>query len=198
MTQTLAGWYDDGSGTMRFWDGTAWTDHVAPKAIAQPAVLPYAAQHMPAPTPGPAKKSRVGLYVGLGIGGVLLLVIVGVVALLLVVRNATSGPRDAFDDVLEAWQDKDCEAEYAVLLESTEADASAADYCATADYSWVDTYQDWEVDVTGVQVENATATVTTTEDYFDTELGESVTETWEYSFERVDGSWYLAGSQLAS
>ncbi|GAA2035740.1 hypothetical protein GCM10009819_20330 [Agromyces tropicus] len=29
-----AGWYDDGSGTMRYWDGTAWTDHTTPKADA--------------------------------------------------------------------------------------------------------------------------------------------------------------------
>lgn len=27
-----AGWYDDGSGSMRYWDGSAWTEHRAPKA----------------------------------------------------------------------------------------------------------------------------------------------------------------------
>lgn len=28
--QTTAGWYDDGSGTMRWWDGQNWTDQVQP------------------------------------------------------------------------------------------------------------------------------------------------------------------------
>ncbi|MEV4689373.1 DUF2510 domain-containing protein [Microbacterium sp. LWH3-1.2] len=29
MTTTPPGWYDDGHGAMRWWDGTQWTDHVA-------------------------------------------------------------------------------------------------------------------------------------------------------------------------
>ena len=29
MTQTPANWYDDGSGRLRYWDGSAWTDHFA-------------------------------------------------------------------------------------------------------------------------------------------------------------------------
>ncbi|WP_084635285.1 DUF2510 domain-containing protein [Propionicicella superfundia] len=28
MAQTQAGWYNDGSGTMRWWDGKDWTDKV--------------------------------------------------------------------------------------------------------------------------------------------------------------------------
>src|SRR5690606_15187691 len=28
VTGTTAGWYDDGSGAMRWWDGRAWTDRV--------------------------------------------------------------------------------------------------------------------------------------------------------------------------
>ena len=34
-----AGWYDDGSGAMRYWDGSAWTDHTAPAGgdVAAPA-----------------------------------------------------------------------------------------------------------------------------------------------------------------
>lgn len=34
---TPAGWYDDGSGTQRWWDGQQWTDHSAPGApVASP------------------------------------------------------------------------------------------------------------------------------------------------------------------
>ncbi|OUE32399.1 hypothetical protein BFL35_00475 [Clavibacter michiganensis] len=28
--ETQAGWYDDGSGTVRWWDGTRWTETVQP------------------------------------------------------------------------------------------------------------------------------------------------------------------------
>lgn len=31
---TPAGWYDDGSGRQRYWDGAQWTEHFAP--IASP------------------------------------------------------------------------------------------------------------------------------------------------------------------
>jgi hypothetical protein len=29
MTTTPPGWYDDGHGGMRWWDGANWTEHVA-------------------------------------------------------------------------------------------------------------------------------------------------------------------------
>ncbi|MEU4017214.1 DUF2510 domain-containing protein [Microbacterium sp. NPDC028030] len=34
MTTTPAGWYDDGSGRQRWWDGQQWTEHFAPDAAA--------------------------------------------------------------------------------------------------------------------------------------------------------------------
>jgi len=37
-----AGWYPDGAGATRWWDGTAWTEHVAPMApavVAEPAPI---------------------------------------------------------------------------------------------------------------------------------------------------------------
>lgn len=33
-TNTPAGWYDDGSGNLRYWDGSAWTEHTAPATTA--------------------------------------------------------------------------------------------------------------------------------------------------------------------
>lgn len=39
MTQTTPpGWYPDGSGAQRWWDGSRWTEHTAP--LAQEAVQP--------------------------------------------------------------------------------------------------------------------------------------------------------------
>ncbi len=32
---TPAGWYDDGSGRQRWWDGTQWTEHFAPEAPSE-------------------------------------------------------------------------------------------------------------------------------------------------------------------
>ena len=44
-TITPAGWYDDGRGALRYWDGTQWTEHTAPLAPAadQAATTPYPA-----------------------------------------------------------------------------------------------------------------------------------------------------------
>jgi hypothetical protein len=35
---TPAGWYDDGSGRQRWWDGQQWTEHFAPEATDTPAI----------------------------------------------------------------------------------------------------------------------------------------------------------------
>jgi hypothetical protein len=54
-TNVPAGWYDDGQGSRRYWDGTQWTEHTAPLASAgaptgawtpadQAATLPYERQ----------------------------------------------------------------------------------------------------------------------------------------------------------
>ena len=62
MTTTPPGWYDDGHGAMRWWDGARWTEHVAAPdpVLAEPASDPHALAtdaatlHDPAPAPGPA------------------------------------------------------------------------------------------------------------------------------------------------
>ncbi|KRE29099.1 hypothetical protein ASG80_20410 [Agromyces sp. Soil535] len=42
-TNPPAGWYDDGRGQQRYWDGTQWTEHTGPLAppADQAATLPY-------------------------------------------------------------------------------------------------------------------------------------------------------------
>ncbi|WP_309127392.1 DUF2510 domain-containing protein [Microbacterium sp.] len=51
---TPAGWYDDGSGRQRWWDGTRWTDDFAPEDTAVGAHPPVASD---APTPSGAVSS---------------------------------------------------------------------------------------------------------------------------------------------
>ncbi len=36
MGETPAGWYEDGQGKQRYWDGTQWTDHVQPVEQTEP------------------------------------------------------------------------------------------------------------------------------------------------------------------
>lgn len=38
MADTQAGWYDDGSGAMRWWDGARWTDAVQPPPPREPGI----------------------------------------------------------------------------------------------------------------------------------------------------------------
>ncbi|MDF2575315.1 MAG: hypothetical protein K0S05_2227 [Agromyces sp.] len=47
-TSTPAGWYDDGRGALRYWDGAQWTEHTAP------LVDQYAAQPSAGPSPAAA------------------------------------------------------------------------------------------------------------------------------------------------
>ena len=44
MSDTAAGWYDDGSGTMRWWDGKAWTDQTQPPPPPQAGLAGFVAQ----------------------------------------------------------------------------------------------------------------------------------------------------------
>ena len=54
MTQAPAGWYPQPDGTQRYWDGSAWTDHIAPGATqAAAAAAPPAEVAPPAAVEAP-------------------------------------------------------------------------------------------------------------------------------------------------
>lgn len=64
---TPPGWYDDGSGAQRYWDGSAWTEHTAPAAAGGAGQVAPAAQtathSTTAPAPGdPAPKSFIATW----------------------------------------------------------------------------------------------------------------------------------------
>lgn len=61
-----AGWYDDGSGTMRWWDGRAWTDQTqAPQSPPGGFIAKIEAESVAGarPRPAPAGMSYVVLQV---------------------------------------------------------------------------------------------------------------------------------------
>ena len=72
--QTPAGWYDNPErpGTLRYWDGTAWTDHVHEQQPAQPAPpsAPSALDqtYIGAPPPQQPAYGYAGAYAGGGDG----------------------------------------------------------------------------------------------------------------------------------
>ncbi|MGF6823303.1 putative integral membrane protein [Microbacterium sp. ZKA21] len=53
IMSTPAGWYDDGSGRQRWWDGTQWTDQFAPETAAPDSGVPPYASNPAAGTPAP-------------------------------------------------------------------------------------------------------------------------------------------------
>ncbi|PRB10405.1 DUF2510 domain-containing protein [Microbacterium sp. MYb62] len=54
---TPAGWYDDGSGRQRWWDGQQWTEHFAPETAAPAATEVPAATEIPSATEIPATET---------------------------------------------------------------------------------------------------------------------------------------------
>lgn len=72
------GWYPDGDGGERWYDGNAWTDHTRDAPANEPTVVIPTSAGDPSIAPTQLQVGR-GLQITLAIGGVLLLIAIGVV-----------------------------------------------------------------------------------------------------------------------
>lgn len=46
-----AGWYDDGAGSLRYWDGDSWTEHTSAREFVPPPLPPDSTPTLPESTP---------------------------------------------------------------------------------------------------------------------------------------------------
>ena len=221
MTTTPPGWYDDGLGTVRWWDGVQWTSHVA-----APAGGPAPDSGAGASQPEQRRSRMWMLWVGLGTALVAVIVgaAVAVPALLSGTLAGMTGPGSAWQgerpsgsgeltpeaeegataavELLDhAWQSADCDEYFAATTENyrmlTESETCEEFYSQSRNL--MDSVVDYSSAIQGVEAVGAAVAVSTADRYqayWDKE-GEA-TETlhpyndyYEYFVIEVDGEWLV-------
>ena len=124
-----AGWYPDpqGQGRLRYWNGTAWTEHVSP-ADDQPV-----GSAATTPVPGPApKRRRSGLKTALAVLGglfVLLVIAIGSCAVPLLTQGPKLGEEShayaerVLSEVVTTWDQEALEGELSPEFREVTSDA---------------------------------------------------------------------------
>lgn len=99
MSAPEAGWYDDGSGTMRWWDGTGWAD--APPGPETPESAPAAAEEASASPDRRPRRKRVLIAMS---AAAVAIVVIGVVTAFFVPRGAGAPAADPEPTPTESTQ----------------------------------------------------------------------------------------------
>jgi hypothetical protein len=188
VSEVPAGWYDDGSGSLRYWDGTFWTEYTA------------ARYSPPAPASGPAKKA--GRWLWLTIGGVAAVL----AALTVVVIVGLSGSHD--DDVEfakgavkkydSAWYNVDCDA----LIAATTAafrEGWGYDDCSVFEEDASDfneAVRDYKTTVNTATFESGHVTIATTESYIE-DGGDVVSDHVTYTVVHEGDVWRIDDIEFA-
>ncbi|HPU12297.1 MAG TPA: DUF2510 domain-containing protein [Aeromicrobium sp.] len=123
---TPAGWYDDGHGSLRWWDGSQWTEHTAPLAPTEPTiqldVQPTAELTEPYFSSAPVKVKGSAVWWAVPIA-LLVAAVLGALLSMLAWKVVDPAPmRPAFDQYQAAVQNQDCEALVASTTEGFRED----------------------------------------------------------------------------
>lgn len=154
MSTPVPGWYDDGQGRQRYWDGAQWTEHVAPAAGTSTAAFPQTASGASASLPDPGKRTSLkGLWIALIVVGAVVL-IGAVVAVCLLLFLPRSSPDQTVRAYNSAWHDGNCDTIKRLTTESWKT--SYAFDCASVTPS---SGAPWEVRLLSVDIENDVALV---------------------------------------
>jgi hypothetical protein len=179
---TPPGWYPDGQGGQRWWDGSAWTEHTQPPSQPVPpqpvqqqpdgptGPPPGAPQQQWQPGPGGYPQQRQGGVSGklIGIIGGAAAAVIALIVVLVLVVGGGGGPEGVVEDFLSAQEDMDCGALEDLVsdafIESNFGSVEACEQMAEqAEGSEADIEGlpsgDVEYDVHGAEVDDDTATV---------------------------------------
>jgi hypothetical protein len=213
MSTTPPGWYDDGHGALRWWDGAQWTEHVhVPDAAPVKPAGPWSSGQGPAP-----EKPKSKLWIlWVVLGGVLLLFVVAAAILIPLLigwlsalpaaqggdgadEQAAVAAVELYDD---AWDDGDCrayeESTTAAYRESIDiVDCEA--FATESDY-FDETTDEYDMVVTDVRTgEDGSIEVVTRETYLSlvdeegTPLSEpeQVADSFRYVVIAAEGGWAI-------
>lgn len=209
MAGPAAGWYDDGRGCLRWWDGTSWTEHTAASgaATSPAALIPPVAPAVPAAPVAPADSTSPTAPVApqrahrrrLGPGAITLIILAALVynaiplgvVLGLTTGLATLSPTTAVVDYVQAWDAGDCAAfKDTVTAENFEQDWGSCGAFQDARESVADAYEgDSVVVVTDLEIDGSTAVVGTRETY--TYDGDTYVDTYQYTLVFTNQGWRI-------
>ena len=180
MTSLPEGWYDDGSGRMRWWTGREWSERM----------------QIPAPTPSsPKRRPRWPWFLG---GALLLIVVLGIVGVVLLAGwiggliSSMSTPSAAVLSLNEAIETADCELYFSVTSDDFRA-ANGVDDCDAFDEGAAITNEgtsERTVRIINFRSVNSDATVGTEESLVDSG-GQRREATRTYTLRAVDDVWQV-------